>query len=831
MSKQVLQMKYHPAKKEVSFARFVNGKAVPVRSDSKLYAYMNERGKFVLQDHGNAFFEDIADAFDGEKSVRIEVVTTKNDYEDLLQMIEYYNMNSGIEITAESLSYLPSMEDTYKVVRDHGENSITILKKHQKQFFDVPLDNPNVKACVEMFSAEVQKEVDSIREKIDSMSDNSINLCFAGVYSAGKSALINAIIGHKILPESDGSKTAYMAKIKSPKKGEPVRICFTIHHYWVELVWNDHAMCFVFATELNENTTKRKIQELINNHQEKKIQKHIQIYEILDVLNAHVGDAVIASERVGKDINIFYPIGLDSDDMQFTIYDTPGTDSDFGEHQMVLQDALSLQTHSILIFVATPTKMEGSGNNALISYLRKAEEKTSKTSIDIGRSLFVINHADDSTSEKLTEIGKTGIIRCKDDESFSIKLTDKKLFFTSAKYAYSAKAKMNNIATSEDEEILEDDYARICKPARGQYYKLNRIAASEKTTASLIERSENAFSDAKSSGNIAGVFYVASGLFALENEIKIYGEKYAAAVRAFAIIDSVDKALSTMNKNAMSLERQNEKSINQINSEIEEMRSSFKISIDNASRKHKYPENASLPTDVLKELQLNHEYLQMNVTGNTISFINKLLKGWFFGLGKVNFNDKHKKEINQRITSVLSDFTDAFLVKRQRMLEKIRDAFTKDVKKTIQDNGKLSDAAKDYVLKIRKPEIKNLDKLIEIGGIYDSNKRADKFLWINTPHIDKDGFAQDAEDEMKDIVEDMRKDFEKDFRTALTSALSAIESEFTQNIEKYSLLMQAKLEDKKVMEQLRVKISAAACDLISCQDELNKVIWSVKENV
>jgi len=37
------------------------------------------------------------------------------------------------------------------------------------------------------------------------------------------------------------------------------------------------------------------------------------------------------------------------------------------------------------------------------------------------------------------------------------------------------------------------------------------------------------------------------------------------------------------------------------------------------------------------------------------------LKGWLFGLGKVKVNDKHKKDIEQKITTVLDDFTRNFL--------------------------------------------------------------------------------------------------------------------------------------------------------------------------
>ena len=67
MNKQILVMKYHPAKKEVEFQRFQNRHNIPIRPDSRLMQYMNQKGKFVLQDHGNAFFDDIANAFDGCK--------------------------------------------------------------------------------------------------------------------------------------------------------------------------------------------------------------------------------------------------------------------------------------------------------------------------------------------------------------------------------------------------------------------------------------------------------------------------------------------------------------------------------------------------------------------------------------------------------------------------------------------------------------------------------------------------------------------------------------------------------------------------------------------
>lgn len=117
MNKLYLQMKYHPAKKEVEFHRFENGKEITI-SGGKLQRYMNKKGQFVIQDHGNEFFTDIARAFDGIKALDMQVITTRIDYEDLVQMIEYYNASLEVEckITPTLIAELPDMKTTYNEI-------------------------------------------------------------------------------------------------------------------------------------------------------------------------------------------------------------------------------------------------------------------------------------------------------------------------------------------------------------------------------------------------------------------------------------------------------------------------------------------------------------------------------------------------------------------------------------------------------------------------------------------------------------------------------------------------------------------------------------------
>ena len=139
MSKQVLQMKYHPAKKEIEFHRFQDGIEVAIDSDSRLMHYMDLKGNFVLQDHGNAFFEDIVNSFEGLKEIEMQVITTKMDYEDFVQMAEYYNAEStSCKITPTLIAMLPDMAHTFDEVRKYGEQAAEILGRHRENLFEIP---------------------------------------------------------------------------------------------------------------------------------------------------------------------------------------------------------------------------------------------------------------------------------------------------------------------------------------------------------------------------------------------------------------------------------------------------------------------------------------------------------------------------------------------------------------------------------------------------------------------------------------------------------------------------------------------------------------------
>lgn len=819
MARNVLQMKYHAAKKEISFKRFQDGEEIEINPRGSLSKYVNMKGKFVLQDFGNTFFGDIAKVFDAVSSVEIEAIMTKLDYEDLVLMIENYNQDSKkeCEFIPTLLAELPDMKKTFEEVKKFGEEAVGILGKHRSFLFDLPMDNDDVRQSVESFAAQIDEEVRNIEDKINSLQDNTVSLCFTGVYSAGKSALINALLGYKILPEDIKSETAKMFRIYSPESGKPVRIIFDLCNIYTTLQWNAKDAVFEFKKGPSENPIRKEIQELLNGLKKASKRQDEQIKDILDKLNGY--------EMVSSEIRVEFPVPIDRDTVQFTIYDTPGTDSNVEAHQNVLTEALENQTQSILIFVAKPDGLEGSGNNALLNYLKEAEKKNSKTSIDISRSLFVINKVDGQTADARKTLQHQEI-KDKEDGEFTIKLEDKKLFFTSALYGYVAKSIENGTASAQEQALLAAGKAILATTGNPMSFcfRENRCATSEFATNGMIQRCESALQEALTNNDDSKVVGICSGMYALETEILQYGEKYAAAVKAFAIIDSVNKALSKLNNQAYSLKESNQEEIARIEQNIRELTQTINGAIESEYEKRTISTDKAIPVEIRKKLKIDSDTLNRTLIGHTETFLEKTLKKRFLS-SKVKFKQSDKSVVKDGINGIIADFTRNFMTERENMLTSERDQFIEAVKAAINENGNISEAAKKFFQDIPKPAVSQNKGITNVEGIYDANRRTDKVLFWEQDNLDKRAFIADIKDSLQTIATEMADDYAGDYRKALETILMAIKSNFEQNLAKYSLYMKAMLENRDEMMQLGEKISSAAEDLSDCEGRLNDIIW------
>ena len=820
MIEHVLEVKYHPVNKEISFKRFQDKKELEIKSNGILGKYVNKKGDFILQFYGKTFFDDIAKAFDGIKKVEIKAIMTKLDYEDFEQMVDDYNKQGNNEciFTSTLLEEIPSMEKTYERVKELGFKAIDILEDYRGKLFDIPHSNAEVKKNIEGFAKEIDEEIKNLRTDIT--SNNNVNLCFAGAYSSGKSTLINALLGYKILPEALESKTSKMVIIKSPKEVNKERISFSLGNIKTEIKWNDNSKVFEFKNAPSENNIRKEVQKFLNEAMQNRISKHIQIYNILEVLNE--------SKDVSLKIELEFPIPLDTETVQFTIYDTPGTDSNNIKHQTVLQEALKYQTESILILVVKPDGIEGTANAVLLKYLNDIGE----TNIDISRSIVVVNKADtiDSAEDRKNfqykEIENKNI-------GDTIKLKDKKLFFVSARYGYYAKSKKKGVISEKDNKVIEEKMPRNFDTETSRYFGQNRCANSEYATNAMIKRCEDALEKAKKEKDDLKIIEVCSGLFSLETEILQYGEKYAPAVKVSKIIGIVNNTLSRLNNKVSAIRGDANREISIIEKEIKDFRKEFIDSIDREYNNRTIPKGKMPKKEIRERLRIDSDKMEEYLYEPLEDYLNKKIKSerWLFIDWGVNYDkaEKIKSEIVYYINNtIIGEYVLHFKAEREKILNEERDSFIDFAKNSI-NKGNISDGTKKYILDIPKENISDYRGLLDIEKIYRNNMKNEKILFFfDNKKLDKGNFIIEMKSELRSIGGDMTDDFCEDYKNSLKFILTKIKTNFEKNLDDYALIIKAKMGDKDAMEKLSEKIENVANSLKILGDALNTIIW--KEN-
>ena len=815
----VLEMKYHPAMKEVQFRRFADGQEIEIPPESGLRKYMNQKD-FVLQHQGNVFFDGLTCAFDGETCLDMDVITTAADYEDFEGMTDYYHHteNSPCKIQPKLTGELPDMTETFAAVKHLGEQSTEMLKHYEAAFAGRKTDSslePSVKKSAEYYHEILQGDIDNITAKMRELNESQVSLFFTGAYSSGKSTLINAILGYRILPEAVNPKTARIFCISSPLDDEKEGIRFECGGQYMDLVWD--SQIHRFSMPQMHHPLRDRVWEWLAEIEEK--QEFEQFYIVLDRLNNEAS--------VGTKIHVTFPIPLDNDKVRFRIYDTPGTDSNSEEHHRVLKKAMEDQTHSILIFVCPPDRLEGSGNNKILQFLKEIEQR-GNTGIDRDRSLFVINKAETVDNDDLETL-KQGKIECKGDGvSFQFELAAKKLFFVSAKTAYSAKAVKNNIANDkEDKTASKSDLA---DPESLHYFvsQLNHAAQSEYATSAMQKRCAEALQAAEESGERADVLHVCSGLYALEDEISRHGEKYAAAVKASALIGAVDHVFCQLQSEADSLNNANEEEIERVNEEIDGLKKVLQDSINVASKKRQIVDK-KLPEDVRIRLGIDRSSVGTWVEGGMDWIKDRLQEDKRIFFGGIEYSSAAKKEIYGGVEAQANKFQDDFLKDCIAELERQRDGFIRDVQVAIRENGGISEAAKKYIIKIPVPEIAPPEELDNVMEIYDDAKR-EEYVWFvfTQKNVDQEAFLEETEKFLLKLSGTLADKFREKYEEALNHIIEVAKNNFTERLDEYSIRLHGLNEDRQQMQQYGQELVRAAKDIKGYRKNLEEIVWREK---
>ncbi len=819
MSKQVLKLKYHPAKKEIEFKRFQSGKENFIARNSRLQKYMNQKGNFIIQNQGDNFFNDIAKAFDGEKSVKIEVTTTEIDYNDFGKMVENYNNSENClcHFTHELSSMLPDMSKTFESIERYGKDSIGILSDFRDSLTLFKFKTDDVQKSVLKLDREIKSRIDEVKCKIKNLNDNKVNLCFTGVYSSGKSTLINALLGYKILPESIKSETAKMIEISSPVAGENVSLKFKIAEEFSRLEWNENERCFEFVNGPQECDIRTQLQSLLNDLQSEGIEQYTQIYEILKVLNS--GKEI--SKYISSTIEVFFPISLDNENIQFKIFDTPGSDSNCPEHKVALRKALEEQTQSILIFVTTPDRLEGTGNNSLLMDLMEVDQ-SSTTSIDMARSLFIINKAETIDSVEREMLQNEEI----KSQSKTIKLSESKLFFLSAKNAYAAKSKINGTADKREIQIIKKN---IPDDEEDLLYRQNRSAHSQFATNKLIELCDGALRMAEEMDKGENIVFVSSGMYALENEIHQFAERHASSVRAFAIIDCMDKVVTNLSQKSESLRKANQQSIDNIDDLIKNFNDFLICAIESKKNEalRQLDEEKNSGGRLAISLGITAENFETSVVNPVRQEIKKKLSRWLPVSGKIKMKGGDGEEIRETINPLIEEFYNRCILNHNRLIEEKQTEFIEAIKDIIRQNGDIDEEVKRYMLDTSVPHI-DINNLTNWNEVYERNVMERKRFFIKTKRLDKESLLNDIEQELSQKLENLFDCFIENYSNNLESIMDHLKLHYSNNLDRYSLKLKSMNVIKDERKQLGEEMYKIVGRLKQCEKEIDGLIWEAQ---
>lgn len=335
--------------------------------------------KNTLKSVGKDIVEGLKLYDTGNTGMDVYFEGTEEDKEELQKCLQMYNKDHDIQLLSGS-EYLYSA----KYIKQEIEDIFAEMGQMFKKYPD----------------SEITKTINKFNETVR----ETIPICIMGLYSAGKSAFINALLGVELLPSASDPTTAKTFKISSGEKYE-IRFSFgenldknVVLSFDGGLYKTSHSNALEIIAEL----------EAIKDDDtlEKRMYHAISIINNYDMeRNKNVPEEEKKTYLVSDLIEITLPIKspvLPIDKYDFVIYDTPGSNSASNtDHTEVLRKAMEGQTNGLPIYVTTPDSMDSNDNLKLNEELDKIGG-----ALDRNNLIVVVNKADGksaSTYEKQKE--------------------------------------------------------------------------------------------------------------------------------------------------------------------------------------------------------------------------------------------------------------------------------------------------------------------------------------------------------------------------------------------------------------------------------------------
>lgn len=669
-------------------------------------------------------------------------------YEIIDNMNKIYSKgNVGLEIIFEGTK--EDMEELQEICNKYFPKEDIQIKLGQRCLKSASHVKKDIECIFNKMSSTFKEHTNNkITELINKYSETvrpTIPICVMGLYSSGKSAFINSLIGVELLPSASDPTTAKIYKISSGKKYE---IKFNYAEYGLTNTEKDKKIVLSFTSKNYKPNHSGEL-SIISKLEEIKNYKTVeeQMYHALSIINDY--DMVYNKNkphesqiwRISNLIEVTLPIELSIlpfNDYDFIIYDTPGSNTaNNAEHIEVLKQAMSEQTNGLPIFVTTPDSMDSEDNTKLIKTIDELGDALDKKSL-----MLIINKSDEKDITTLEKKNKNF------NDLEVAKLNPGGTYFVSSVMGLGYK-KLKSGRLYEDFEIVRGRKISIESPdfINADYKKAfkqnadgfgGESSVNELFKCNIIPRLQyDNYCSTDEPDDFNERIYRNSGIHSVESAIKTFSLKYAVynkcRMTGAYLSDALDELQKYLNnkideKNRFSKELTSKMSVHQ--KEV-----LHELNKKSTEKKDEYRRDLSLALDrIIEQCTLN----QKKIITSALNEIWKKTKG----------QKRRKYEATEKINIYLEQEIDnvwnKFLTESKDFWKIKTNDFKESLIKTIVDSPYLSEQQKNMI----KTSISVAEVKIPYKSYKINKSEITTLFWFN---VDK------AEDKFMEVFENQVK--------------------------------------------------------------------------
>lgn len=442
---------------------------------------------------------------------------------------------------------------------ERAENARVIYHFEHKMILDDKVLSQNIEEVVKEIESErfrklvSQRTTDGLIEKYRDLDKNysiakasEFYIVLAGVYSSGKSTLLNTLIRHDILPTSGSTCTSKNCRIRHDSSlGTKVSLCCYDEENNVVIekrIFDNDADCAAAFAEISPMKK--------NGIEEKYPNVHMM--------------------ELGANLSHLYPASVSEDKFTIVLIDTPGMDSaqsiedGCNKHAELALNAISMDSKPMIILCADANKYE---DKSIGEFMKQILLECAQDGSGFNdRFLFLMNKSDFypyRDTESIEEVKAAFAEYLTDPSKWNIKVDESDLmegaahfvprvFMTSALMAWA----INDGAEHYSKDILKNDMFR--RRVRGwlQNFKEN-VAVYEEDNLMLSshcdipgylkDKISSEFQNALDNNDEYKATELQCGVIAVELAIRDYIERYAYPIKVRGLLETFEDILEDVN--------------------------------------------------------------------------------------------------------------------------------------------------------------------------------------------------------------------------------------------------------------------------------------------